>query len=55
MSVVKKQQLITIFMIMALIIQANALHAWGSNARNDPYPMYTSLIRNIFYMNGKNN
>ena len=48
MSVVKKQQLIKIFMIMALIIQANALHAWGSNARNDPYPMYTSLDPQYF-------
>ena len=48
MSVVKKQQLIKIFMIIALIIQGNALHAWGSNARNDPYPMYTSLDPQYF-------
>ncbi len=49
MSVVKKQHpilLITTF--FALSFYSDTLHAWASNARNDPYPMYTSLDPQYF-------
>jgi hypothetical protein len=49
MSVVKKQRpilLITTF--FALSFYADTLYAWASNARNDPFPMYTSLDPQYF-------
>ena len=49
MSVVKKQHpilLITTF--FALSFYSDTLHAWASNARNDPFPMYTTLDPHYF-------
>ena len=49
MSVVKKQRLIPLITtFLALSIYSDNLHAWASNARNDPFPMYTSLDPQYF-------
>ncbi len=49
MSVVKKQHpilLITTFFVLSFY--SDTLHAWASNARNDPFPMYTTLDPQYF-------
>jgi hypothetical protein len=49
MSVVKKHRpILLITTIFALSFYSDTLHAWASNARNDPYPMYTSVDPQYF-------
>lgn len=48
MSVVKKQPMMHILSFVLLTLMHNAIHAWPSNTRNDPFPMYTTLDPQYF-------
>ncbi|GMU19764.1 MAG: hypothetical protein AMXMBFR12_09560 [Candidatus Babeliales bacterium] len=48
MSVVKKQCMMHIFSFVLIALMHDAIHAWPSNTRNDPFPMYTTLDPQYF-------
>lgn len=48
MSVVKKQRMMHIFSFVLIALMHDAIHAWPSNTRNDPFPMYTTLDPQYF-------
>lgn len=48
MSVVKKQRMMHIFSFFLIALMHDAIHAWPSNTRNDPFPMYTTLDPQYF-------
>lgn len=48
MSVVKKHPLMHIISFFLIMLMHEAIHAWPSNTRNDPFPMYTTLDPQYF-------
>lgn len=48
MSVVKKQRMMHILSLVLIVLMHDAIHAWPSNTRNDPFPMYTTLDPQYF-------
>lgn len=48
MSVVKKQRMMHILSIVLVALMHNAIQAWPSNTRNDPFPVYTTLDPQYF-------
>lgn len=48
MSVVKKQRMMHIFSFVLIALMHDAIHAWPSNTRNDPFPVYTTLDPQYF-------
>lgn len=48
MSVVKKHPLMHIISFFLIMLMHETIHAWPSNTRNDPFPMYTTLDPQYF-------
>lgn len=48
MSVVKKHPMMHIISFFLLMLMHEAIHAWPSNTRNDPFPVYTTLDPHYF-------